>query len=128
MRFEAAPVKGLLRAFEKIVLDYKSDAAMITDLVRGKLLCSSMQDVIKTIEVLVAADPSLSRACPARLWNSETNKKNEKEGRDALRQYSRILSAENVTNYIEIVFAKNRIGTARMLKFRHVCSHEHAEY
>ena len=43
VKCSTAPIKNLLRVFEKAVLDYKGLLSRVTDLVRGRLLCNDMR-------------------------------------------------------------------------------------
>ena len=44
---KCAPIKNFLRVCEKVILDYESDMSRVTDLVRGKMFCDNMVDMMK---------------------------------------------------------------------------------
>ena len=57
---QVAPIKNYLRVCEKLVLDYELDITKVVDLVRGKILCESVEQMSQAIVALTRLDPSMS--------------------------------------------------------------------
>lgn len=57
---EIAPIKSYLRVCEKLVLDYEGDVTKVVDLVRGKVLCESVEQMSQTIVAFASLDPGLA--------------------------------------------------------------------
>lgn len=87
-----APIKRLLRLTEKVILDYDYDFSQVTDLVRGKILCDSIEKVTQTILVLASLDPELRHTRPAAI------------------ELSRASICDDPELQIKITNAKNRLG------------------
>jgi hypothetical protein len=56
-----APLKSLLRTSEKVLLDYDGDFRKLSDLVRGKIVCESIESLISALEMVMSLDPGLQQ-------------------------------------------------------------------
>lgn len=54
------PIKNYIRVCEKLVLDYNKDISQVADLVRGTVLCGTVEQMSRTIIALVLLDSSLA--------------------------------------------------------------------
>ena len=55
-----AKLKSVVRVFEKVVLEYGGDMSSVTDFVRGKVFCDSIDQLGLVVACLVLCDPQLA--------------------------------------------------------------------
>lgn len=56
---ELPPIKAYIRVCEKLVLEYEDNVGKVTDLVRGKILCASVEEMSQIIACLAGLDTGL---------------------------------------------------------------------
>lgn len=56
---QTAPLKSFLRVSEKMILDYGSEPAKVTDLLRGKIIVGSVTVLAQALSLLCDLDPAL---------------------------------------------------------------------
>ena len=125
---QVAPIKNYLRVCEKLVLDYEFDITKVVDLVRGKILCESVEQMTQAIVAVTRLDPSMSTIYselpelldkripiePPTRPSSPPSRPSSPRSRIAAELGVHVRKEEvktAVPTYIEVVCAKNRLST-----------------
>lgn len=103
---QCAPIKNMLRASEKVILQYNGNFSSLTDFVRGKIICDSVDTMQKAIVALASLDRELEGLNEFKV--------------DSSAEPLSSTDFDNNSNFglhIKILKAKNRVGKLSSVEF-----------